>query len=784
MTRAAAVTLVWALFVLAVAALAARATYTTDLSGFLPRRANSAERLLVEQLRTGPGAHQLLVAIEGGDAVTRGRVSAELANRLRADAAFAAVNNGDAAQLERDRGFLFEHRYLLSPEIRLARFSTAGLHAAITDSLAELTSAAAPLLKSLFTRDPTGEMLAILDTLDASHAPHTRAGVWTSADGARALLVVQTRAAGSDTDAQQAAIERVRSAFAAAVATLPPAAGQGLRLLLSGPPVWAVTSRDIIRSEVLRLSGLSTLLIAVLLFVVYRSLPALAFTLVPVVTGALAGIAAVALGFGVVHGITLGFGVTLIGEAVDYSIYLFVQQATDFRRFVWPTIRLGMLTSVCGFAALLPSAFPGLAQLGLYSIAGLLIAAAVTRYVLPVWLARTAPIRDLTNAGATLARLVAWLQRARVPLLLIPVLALGVLLTHRGPVWSHTLAVLSPIPAASQALDEQLRTDTGTADLRYVAVATARDREGALGAAQAVGERLTSLIERGVIAGFESPARYLPPLATQRARMASLPQAAALRTRLAEAVSGLPVSSARLEPFLADIEHTRAAPLLTAADLAGTSFERAVEALLVQGTEGWSALLPVSVAGSGDLTPAATTELGAAILAVPGAQLLDLVGEGDRLYGGYLDEALKLALAGLGAIVLLLLLVLRSPLRVVRVVAPLLLSVLTVAGLLVAAGRELTILHVVGMLLIVAVGSNYALFFDRAGERPSEGSPALTLASLAVANVATVIAFGMLATSSVPVLRDLGSTVAPGALLALLFAATVARTQAPQGDHP
>ncbi|MGT2490864.1 hypothetical protein ACU4GD_10890 [Cupriavidus basilensis] len=30
---------------------------------------------------------------------------------------------------------------------------------------------------------------------------------------------------------------------------------------------------------------------------------------------------------GMVHGLTLGFGTTLIGEAVDYSIYLFVQSA-------------------------------------------------------------------------------------------------------------------------------------------------------------------------------------------------------------------------------------------------------------------------------------------------------------------------------------------------------------------------------------------------------------------------------------------------------------------------
>src|SRR5262249_57602054 len=120
-----------------------------------------------------------------------------------------------------------------------------------------------------------------------------------------------------------------------------------------------------------RLSSLSATCIAVLLLFVYRSLPALALTLLPVASGALAGIAAVALGFPAVHGLTLGFGVTLIGESVDYAIYLFLQRGSDFRQAVWPTIRLGVLTSICGFAALLPSPFTGLPHLGLYSIARL-----------------------------------------------------------------------------------------------------------------------------------------------------------------------------------------------------------------------------------------------------------------------------------------------------------------------------------------------------------------------------------------------------------------------------
>ena len=50
-------------------------------------------------------------------------------------------------------------------------------------------------------------------------------------------------------------------------------------------------------------------------------------------------------------------------------------------------------------------------------------------------------------------------------------------------------------------------------------------------------------------------------------------------------------------------------------------------------------------------------------------------------------------------------------------------------------------------------------------------SEALTLASLLIANASTVIGFGLLSFSQIPVLVALGTTVAPGAFLALLFAA-------------
>ena len=72
---------------LASAGIAARASYTADLSGFLPRRASATQRLLVQQLREGPAAHLILVGIDGGEPAARAQVSMQVAQTLRADPA-------------------------------------------------------------------------------------------------------------------------------------------------------------------------------------------------------------------------------------------------------------------------------------------------------------------------------------------------------------------------------------------------------------------------------------------------------------------------------------------------------------------------------------------------------------------------------------------------------------------------------------------------------------------------------------------------------------------------
>jgi predicted exporter len=137
-------------------------------------------------------------------------------------------------------------------------------------------------------------------------------------------------------------------------------------------------------------------------------------------------------------------------------------------------------------------------------------------------------------------------------------------------------------------------------------------------------------------------------------------------------------------------------------------------------------------------------------------------------------------MAGLAVILLLLAVTLRSASRVWRVCAPLFAAVLVVTAALALLGIPLTLLHLVGLLLVVAVGSNYSLFFDQRHQSSAQHEVLdnSTLVSLLFANITTMIGFGLLAFSQVPVLKAIGITVGPGAFLALMFSAVLSHRDA------
>ncbi|MEO5845091.1 MAG: MMPL family transporter, partial [Caldimonas sp.] len=339
----------WLGAVTAALVVAWRAHYVADLSAFLPSAPTPEQAVLLDQLKSGATSRLLVIGIEGGapgagadgGAAARAEASKKLAAALRSSDQFASIHNGESAAWADAGRFVFDHRYALSPAVDAQRFSAAGLRDAIDATVSLLGTPAGSLLKPILFRDPTGETLRTADALTPARAPKVDLGVWVSRSAPRAVLIATTRADGADIDGQERALAAIRGAFDGA-------ATPGLALVVSGAGKFAVESRERIKGEVERLAVLGSIAIVLLLWLAFASMRALAVAMLPVATGVVAGIAAVSLGFGQVHGMTLGFGTTLIGEAVDYAIYYLIQSrggagaAERWRTESWPTVRLGL----------------------------------------------------------------------------------------------------------------------------------------------------------------------------------------------------------------------------------------------------------------------------------------------------------------------------------------------------------------------------------------------------------------------------------------------------------
>jgi predicted exporter len=743
-----------------------RIKLTTDLTALLPRAADRMQTLLVAQLRDGVAARLILIGLEGAAPEALAEASRTIARRLDASALFTYVNNGDPAQFAVERDVLMSHRYLLSSAVTPDRFTAKALRASLNDQLRLLGSPAGAVTKSLLPADPTGELAHVLSEVLPHNAPPMLHGVWFSRDGKRAQLIAESRAPGFDLDGQSEAVTAIRQAYREA--QLPMTA----RLLLSGPAVFAVEARGTIEQESWRLSLIAGVLVIALLMLVYRSAPLIVLSLLPVLTGLLIGIAAVQWLFGFVHGITLGFGATLIGEAVDYPAYLFTNLAPGERPYdtllrIWPTLRLAVLTTVFGGLSMLLSSFTGLSQLGVLIVVGVLAAGLVTRWVLPALAPRPRIEPSSRVPQVDWSRLLHWFGRGRRVIWLGVAAAVLFLALNEARIWDDDLANLSPVSQSAKALDQQLRAELGAPDVRFLLVMSADSRDKALALSESAGMVLRELVEAGRLGGFELPSLYVPSRETQERRRAALPEPGGLKAALQEALKDLPFRVGLFEPFLQAVERARTGDALDPGDFESSALSLKLRALLLHSGNEWTVLAPLR----GVTDPAAV----ASRIEREGRKFafLDLKQEADQLVRRYRQESLHLTALGVTAITAVLWWGLRRAGIVGTVLLPPLMAILFVVASLLLVGERLSLFHLVSLLLVLGIGLNYALFFHRGVS--DEAERRRTALALMVCIGATLAAFGTLAFSRTPVLHAIGLTVSLGALFSLILSAMLAK---------
>jgi predicted exporter len=658
------------------------------------------------------------------------------------------------------------------PEAELGeRFSDAGLRAAARALRDELALPEAQLTKGIAAADPLLAFPAMLRRFEAARLGGMRVidGHFVDAEASHAILFLTTRHSAFDAEHQAPFADFIERSFGALDADF----GGVLSLERSAVHRFAAASERLAREDMTRISAVSLAGIAVLFLAVFRSPFLLLVSLLPLAGGILTATSAGILLFGELHVITLVFGATLIGVCIDYPIHYITHHSllpaaggpfASLRR-LWPALAMGALTTVAGFAGLAWSGLPGVREIGVFSAVGVLAALVTTAAVLPPLMPRSprsVPLqRSLAGAFATL---LSRLQRRRGILLAIP-LAAAALCAVGLPrvVWDDDLYVLNvPLEPEWVAEDERVRGRVSRMDASRFVVALGNDDEEALRRNDAVYTRLTAAREAGLLEDFRSLHTFLWSEDLQTRNVSAVKGVPELFARTSAALEAEGFRPEAFAPFAAALREETPEPL-GFRELLDSPLAPLVESFRVQLDDGVG--LITFLRGVKD--PAGRV---ASIAGREHTHYFDQQQFLAELYGRYREKTSALIVLGLVAVLGLLYLRYRRVSLSLAAAAPALLAAASTLALVSLSGSPINLLHLLGLLLVLSFGVDYGIFLLET--RAHSESMAAALLSIAIACTSTCLAFGLLAASSFPALRALGTTTGLGVLMSLILAPT------------
>ena len=757
--------LLWALIILAALSyIVAEVRIDSGITAFLPndKHDSVSHRYAIEQARGGQGSRLLMLELSGSEPATLALASHQLYTFLDNHTDVYLVNNGERKLSAKERDVLFRYRYLFNPDTAGAVLSRDYLEAELKLRLQELSSTLPGLDKKLIPEDPTMAFRKYLQGLPVSNQPQKYQGVWFTHDGSKAVLILYLQEQGYHSDKLDALTSAIKSHLSTSIPD------KTIKLEMAGPGVFAYESRRVIEAETQLFSIVATIIVLLIIFLFYRSFSWMLLSALPLLVAIVMATALTHAVYSGVHGITLAFGVILLGIGIDYPIHYFshsrrVQGAGQGVGRIWKTVLLGMITSSLGFSVMWVSHFEGLRQLGFFSIVGLVSAALCTRWLLPAF-----PLMERRYVSREKIILMPYrvLVKYRWILLILIVASMAVFIIKGSYDLSiNGLRQLSPVPENVYTKDRELRRQLGVSDNNRFLLVVGNSTEEVL----QLTEKLTQELSADMLANSSqqvfAASQILPSQATQTRRQQELPDDPRLHESLISVLQGLPFRKTAFDGFLAQVSASRQLPILDYASfrqLTGDGLLGLQMGFLLQEKDKqWYSLVKMS-----------NMENNQALLQwlqdrqYKNVYYLDVGETVDTLVKGFMYDVIEKSIYGLALIVIVLLLALRSVTRMLAVILPVVSAIVFTLVLLMLSGASLSLFHLVSMLLVLGIGIDYGLFMTRP-EADDEKSD--TLHSLLVCVLSTTMVFMIISFSDILVLHAVGSTVAIGVLASFVF---------------
>lgn len=749
------VTLFWlVLLISGLGFFLSKGTVTSDVTQFMPdTQQDERLSLLLSELRHGTTSRVFLVRVEGESAEESAHLSRNLKKELVQSNYFDAVNNGQYSYNPELYEDLFPYRYLLVSDARLGKTE---LSQDLEQRLDEIYGGLGTLVKQTLASDPQNLFYEYLGRTSHHGQPTRHLGVWFDKKKIGALIMVTLKDGDFDLDKRALAMKTIKNTLE----SISPGRKTGIQI--TGPASFAVSTRARIQQETRYFALLALPLLVLIFWWGYRSVRLLGLASAVLVSAVIAALVCTQSVFGQVHGIVIVFGITLLGISLDYPVHLFShikegQSAQSALSSIWPTLRLGVFSTALAYVALLGTGFPGLSQLAVFAVSGLTAALVTTRWVLPHWVGqvRQSEIPRLNSKFCSPR-----CQWALAGLGLI--VALSILVLNKNHLWMEDIADISPVPVSARNLDRQLRQELGAPDVNHVFVITDSDRESLLRRTESLTLSIGDLKTQNIASHVFSVTDYLPSATTQKSRQSKLPDRPELRSRLSKALSGKPFKQSTFDDFINDVEASRTLAPLTWDKLVESPLQVRLSQDMFQRDGKWNSIIRLSGVSS-------LARLHQWLNDHPSASrhYMSIKDSSSQLLSNYRIIAFQRMALGALIILLVLIFVTRPRKKILNIGVPVVLAVLLSIAAQVFLGDRINLFHVLSLLLVVGIGLDYGLFFNRT-YRTDEEARRRTHGILISAS-STLVTFGLLSLSSIPVLEAMGKTVAIGVATCFIF---------------
>jgi predicted exporter len=543
-------------------------------------------------------------------------------------------------------------------------------------------------------------------------------------------------------------------------------------LLVTGMPLFTAHGSQSAQQEISTVGVGSSVGIMILLLTTFRSVRPLLLSALAIGSGLFAALIISILFLGKIHILTLVFGASLIGVADDYAQHFLCDSfgekdwnPSDSLRFIFPSLSFGLLSTLLSYAGLSFSPFPGLQEVALFSAIGLVFAWLTVVLLFPLLLTGFTFNHEpeiLKLAIFWERDLSGWIFKNRLLIGFVLIIFIVSGLSKLTP--QDDIRLLQSAPVKLLQIAEKIKKLLPiTRDNQFFLVSgknqvTWHQNE------QTLLNRLYGLKQQKMLTNYEGVSNYWMTENQQRENYQILKQSlydsGLLKRYMLELGFDKTAVKSEQQKF-AEAENN----ILSFSEWLASTDESKQQLWL--GCDSGSCQSTISLTGITDIEKLKILQ------ELPGVVFVNQVEQLSELFARYRMKAS--ALLAVTASLVLVIFGLRFGWR--NAFGIMSIPVIALATSLAALSwfnQLFSLFNLFALLLVLGIGVDYGLYFFMAGNRRVSTSLGVILSALT-----TLLAFGLLATSSTEIVHAFGFTITIGIVAALMSAPLVGRFSNP-----